>query len=225
MSEKERFEDEAAGKLIYAGMQLFGEYGFKGATTRMIASEAESNIGSIAYYFGNKKSLYLAIVNHIAERMKESFKLDDVLKLEQKEKSGIDQRQANHILKKIIKNMIQTFIADDEASSWLLLIMREQANPTEAFDILYNKVFDSIYISIGDLISVLMGLDKSDVRVTLEAHSLIGQVVFFLTGRTSLLRRMDGVIEGSYSKEDISLIEEVITSRIECYMKEDSLIS
>ena len=59
-------EDETAQKLILAGMELFGQYGFKGTTTRMIAEAADSNIGSIAYYFDNKTGLYHAIARHIA---------------------------------------------------------------------------------------------------------------------------------------------------------------
>ena len=59
--------------LIEAGMDLFGEYGFKGATTRMIADQAEVNISAIAYYFGGKEELYYAVAEFILSEMVRHF--------------------------------------------------------------------------------------------------------------------------------------------------------
>lgn len=214
MIQKRQFEDETAGKLIAAGMQLFGEFGFKGTTTRMIASEAHSNIGSIAYYFGNKRNLYLAIIRHIADRMREQFDLDMMKKGQLPE--GLTQEEARLALRRIVKDMIRTFIADDEASCWLLLVMREQAHPTEAFDILYEEVFDMVYKFLGSLIAILIDIDERDTRVTLEAHTLVGQIVFFLVGRIPLLRRLEN--KNGYDAELIDLVEKTILSHIDFYV-------
>ncbi|WP_308366910.1 MULTISPECIES: CerR family C-terminal domain-containing protein [unclassified Microbulbifer] len=218
MNIREYLADETAGKLISAGMRLFGEYGFKGTTTRMIAREAESNIGSIAYYFGNKRSFYLAIVSHIAERMRERFRLD-MISQKESHMVGLTAEDAHVILKGMVRNMIQTFVVDDEASCWLLLVMREQANPTEAFDILYNEVFDSVYRILSRLIAVLAGLEHDHIRATLEAHTLIGQVVFFLVGRSSIVRRLGG--KDGYSQEVIEIIEETILSHVNFFTREN----
>lgn len=46
-------------KILRSAEALFCEKGFKGASVRAIAKEAEVNIASISYYFGGKRELYL----------------------------------------------------------------------------------------------------------------------------------------------------------------------
>jgi AcrR family transcriptional regulator len=41
--------------------KVFSEYGFDGASTRMISSEAGVNMAMLNYYFGSKEGLFLAI--------------------------------------------------------------------------------------------------------------------------------------------------------------------
>ncbi len=56
-------------KLIKAATDLFGERGYDGASVRDIAKKAKQNIGSISYYFGDKKGLYSAVAEAIAHDM------------------------------------------------------------------------------------------------------------------------------------------------------------
>ena len=60
--------EETRDALIGAGLELFGENGFNATTTRMVASRAGANIAAIPYYFGGKKGLYHAVVEHIMMR-------------------------------------------------------------------------------------------------------------------------------------------------------------
>ena len=53
--------------LIHAAVEVFGESGLEAATTRDIAQRAQQNIAAIAYYFGGKEGLYLAVVEHIVQ--------------------------------------------------------------------------------------------------------------------------------------------------------------
>ncbi|KAA9340182.1 TetR/AcrR family transcriptional regulator [Adhaeribacter soli] len=41
---------------------LFAEYGYEGASTRMLAKEAGVNVAMISYYFGSKEKLFEALV-------------------------------------------------------------------------------------------------------------------------------------------------------------------
>jgi AcrR family transcriptional regulator len=41
--------------------KVFSDYGFEGASTRMISSEAGVNMAMLSYYFGSKEGLFLAI--------------------------------------------------------------------------------------------------------------------------------------------------------------------
>ncbi|MFP4031684.1 MAG: TetR family transcriptional regulator, partial [Desulfococcaceae bacterium] len=57
--------DETRRALIHAGLELFGEYGIKGTSTRMLAELSGANVAAIPYHFGSKRGLYLAVVAHI----------------------------------------------------------------------------------------------------------------------------------------------------------------
>ena len=56
-------------KIINAGMEYFGKYGYKSASTDDIAARAEISKGLLFYYFHNKKSFYLYLYDYCAELM------------------------------------------------------------------------------------------------------------------------------------------------------------
>ena len=49
-------------KILAAARGLFGEYGFHGTTTRMIAKKAKIDISTLHYHWGDKKDLYEAVL-------------------------------------------------------------------------------------------------------------------------------------------------------------------
>jgi TetR/AcrR family transcriptional regulator len=61
--------------LVAAGIELFAEFGFAGATTEVIARKAGVNKAMINYHFGGKEGLYEAILDRtlgpLAERLAE----------------------------------------------------------------------------------------------------------------------------------------------------------
>lgn len=206
--------DETAESLLLVGMRLFGELGFKATTTRMIAEEANSNIGSIAYYFGNKRNLYRAILAHIAERMQEEFRLDEIERQDRHRTFASDE-EAIDALRAIVRLLVRTFAAGGEASRWMLLVMREQADPSDAYDLLYDGVFDRVYNILGVRIAYLKKAAVDDIDVTIESHTLIGQIVFFLVGKNPILRRLGGI--DGFDEQMLKRIELSVLSHIECY--------
>src|SRR5437763_14728279 len=53
--------------LLRAAVEVFGDSGLEAATTRDIAQRSGQNIAAIAYYFGGKEGLYLAVAEHLVE--------------------------------------------------------------------------------------------------------------------------------------------------------------
>lgn len=49
-------------KILAAARGLFGEYGFHGTTTRMIAEKAKIDISTLHYHWGDKRDLYEAVL-------------------------------------------------------------------------------------------------------------------------------------------------------------------
>lgn len=65
--------DSVKAKILNTARRLFGEYGFHGTTTRMIASEAGIDISSLHYHWGDKANLFEAVTLDITDGMREKL--------------------------------------------------------------------------------------------------------------------------------------------------------
>ena len=54
--------DSMKARILMAARRVFGEYGFHGTTTRMIAQEVGIDVSTIYYHWGEKGDLYEAVV-------------------------------------------------------------------------------------------------------------------------------------------------------------------
>lgn len=72
--EKARKDPESMkAKILAAARKIFGEYGFHGATMRMIAHEVRIDISTLHYHWGEKKDLYEAAIIDINNDLREKF--------------------------------------------------------------------------------------------------------------------------------------------------------
>jgi AcrR family transcriptional regulator len=216
MNIPEKRGDTTRLALIHAGLELFGEYGFKGTTTRMLADHAGANIAAIPYYFGSKKGLYFAVMEHIVERMGERFgplrqRVGVLL-----EKPPVSHTEALEALQLMIRTVARLFVESDEPKSWVQLIVREQARPTEAFDIIYKGHMAHMQKLFSTLIAVYTGLDPDSPGVKLRCHALIGQILIFTISREGLLRHL-GVKK--LQDEHIQLIYRILLAHAEACLQ------
>ncbi len=186
----EKRNDNTRLALIRAGLLLFGEHGFKATSTRMLSQESGANISAIPYYFGGKEGLYTAVIEHIAEQI--NLTVGPVYaKIEAELNNGeSDDSRAKEHLKTILDALAHLFVESEDAKSWALLILKEQLKPTTAYDIIYNNVMKHVHEVLSALIAQLSGGKRDDPITIARAQSLMGQVLIFLSGRETLLRRM-----------------------------------
>ncbi|MGY8814005.1 MAG: CerR family C-terminal domain-containing protein [Gammaproteobacteria bacterium] len=216
MTIPEKRSDTTRLALIHAGLALFGEYGFKGTTTRALSNHAGANISAIPYYFGGKKGLYLAVMEYIVLRMQTHFGETREIVSSLLSKETIDKTEALDALKLMIRSMAQIFVESDEPKAWVQLIMREQARPTEAFDIIYNGQMVHIQHMYASLIAECTGLDPASDEVKLRCHALIGQILIFILSRESLLRHL---AVKKLQPEQIKLIYSILINHAQACLK------
>lgn len=60
-------------KILKAARRVFGEYGFHGTTTRMIAQEVGIDISTLHYHWGDKADLYEAVIVDISENLRQQL--------------------------------------------------------------------------------------------------------------------------------------------------------
>ena len=61
-------------RLLTAAAELFATRGYEGASVRAICAAAETNLNAVNYHFGNKQTLYAAVIEGVGERRLASAK-------------------------------------------------------------------------------------------------------------------------------------------------------
>lgn len=79
--EKARKNPESMkAKILVVARRIFGEYGFHGTTTRMIAKEVGIDISTLHYHWGDKNDLYEAVVMDVNNDLgKELLKVEKIV--------------------------------------------------------------------------------------------------------------------------------------------------
>jgi len=62
--------DSMKARILGKARQVFGQYGYHGATTRMIAEEVGIDISTLYYHWGEKRDLYEAVVRDVNEDLR-----------------------------------------------------------------------------------------------------------------------------------------------------------
>ncbi|MFA6010443.1 MAG: helix-turn-helix domain-containing protein [Desulfobacteraceae bacterium] len=60
-----RNPDSVKARILSVARKLFGQYGFQGTTTRMIAKEASIDISTLHYHWGDKGDLFEAVIHDL----------------------------------------------------------------------------------------------------------------------------------------------------------------
>lgn len=171
--------------LLDTAIEQFGRLGFEGASTRQIAKASGAAMSSITYHFGGKEGLYLAAAERIASGISEMqaplFAAARAAAIESRE-------QAVDWLLRLIDGFAQMMLRP-ETELWARFIIREQLDPTEAFDRLYRGAMEPLAETFVALLGrIRTDLDQKDVRAL--ALLFFGQALVLRAGRASVCRVM-----------------------------------
>lgn len=99
-------------KTLAVARRVFGDYGFHGTTTRMIAQEAGVDVATLYYHWGEKQELYEAVVTDITEDLRQQLR-----RVEQE----IHGRPLSERMARSIDAMTDYLFAHPEVSNLVLL--------------------------------------------------------------------------------------------------------
>ncbi len=173
-------------RLLDTAVDQFGRQGFEGASTRAIAAAVGTAMSSITYHYGGKRGLYLAAARHIADRMGE--RMAPALAAAEargREDQGPDGALAE--LLAIIDRFVEVMV-HPESAAWARFIVREQMEPTEAFDILYGGVMGRLVDRLSALVVLIGGGRYADAEARLKVIAIVGQALVFRVARATVLR-------------------------------------
>ncbi|MCU7843000.1 MAG: CerR family C-terminal domain-containing protein [Candidatus Thiodiazotropha sp. (ex Monitilora ramsayi)] len=176
-------------RLLTVALKAFGSRDYDDVSTREIVQAAEANISAISYHFGGKRGLYLATVTYLTEQLKTGM-TNRLEEIRQTANDSPPERSAGLICDFLL-HFLEHILLGEMGQHAPGIIFREQNRPTEAYDILYEKLLAPMHFTLASLIARYRKREPSDPEIIIMAHTMIGQTVIFRIGRTTLLRRLN----------------------------------
>jgi TetR/AcrR family transcriptional regulator, regulator of cefoperazone and chloramphenicol sensitivity len=170
--------------IIEAAMRGFAEKGFAATGTREIAAMANTNVASIAYHFGGKEGLRTACAEQIVELMGEV--------LEQARQGALpgDPATARMLLAALVRRMTGFLLLEPQARLVAGFMLREMAEPSEALDLIYEGLIETVHRRVCAIWGVATGQQPESAAVRLAVFTMIGQIIYFHVARPVVQRRM-----------------------------------
>ena len=178
---------------------MFGRLGFEGASTRQIARDAGVNLSAIVYHFGSKQALQVAVAEHVANNI--ISRIGPVM-AGRNAPGTPDEAQA--MFAEIVDTMTEVILGSAEAELWARFIIREQMQPTEAFDAIY-LIMGPMITAISKLVAVILER-PADEETQIRAFTLLGQILVFRFAHALVTRRLNWVEIGAAEREKIKQI-------------------
>lgn len=112
-------------EIVSVAIRLFGEHGFDGTSTRMLASQAGTTMSNITYHFGGKDGLYAAAGQAILDRLAAVLAEKPVAPLAK----GASRDDAFALIDQVIENM-GTFMLREDVAPMARFVAREHEDPS-----------------------------------------------------------------------------------------------
>ncbi|MFB9862679.1 TetR/AcrR family transcriptional regulator [Rufibacter immobilis] len=189
MSQKEKIDKKE--HLLEVAERVFGELGYEGASTRVLAQEAGVNMAMLNYYFGSKDGLLKAVVERRVSSMKKGFeeiarqdiscqeKLTQILQL------YVGRVATSKYLHKIIFREISVVRSGSDLSDYILEVLHGNAQVVQQIieegirngefravdaEMTVTSIFGTVFYLINSrrLASKMLGMDLFNDQVLQE---------------------------------------------------------
>lgn len=203
-------------RLLMVAIDHFGRYGIDGASTRAIARDAETTMSAITYHFGGKDGLYLAAAEHIAASIADKLALaEEACRGESAAfPAPLEPAEARIVLHRLVARMIEVIVRDG-SPSFARFIIREQAEPTAAFELIYDGALKRLIERIKGLVEAVSAVRLSELEARVHAYTLLGQVLVFRIARATVLA---GTGWGEMGNEEVASIERAIACNLDALL-------
>ncbi|MQW88783.1 CerR family C-terminal domain-containing protein [Sinorhizobium saheli] len=187
--------DATREKLLNTAIDVFGRYGFDGATTRKLADAAGVNLQAIPYYFGGKEGLFIAAAEHLASIIGGhvgDLRAAILTRFAELDADGakMTAAEARQYLTLIVQRMVVLFVSE-ESESWARFIIREQMEPTEAFRRIYGHIMRPMIEMARRLIGTILDDDPASEHIGLRTLSFVGSILIFRTAHAAVYAQLE----------------------------------
>jgi AcrR family transcriptional regulator len=146
---------ETRARVLEEARKRFAAQGFRHVTVREICHGAGANVAAVNYHFGDKRGLYLEVLEIAMAVMRQTT--------EQARLAG-EGGDAEHKLRAYIRLFLQR--VGQGRDSWIHQMMtHEMAEPTDALDRIVAEVIEPRIRYMRELIGEMLQLPSEDPRV------------------------------------------------------------
>lgn len=157
-------------RLLDVALRMFAERGFRNVTVRDLCREADANVASVNYHFGDKLGLYREIMERALERARE-----DVTILVP-EGAGPEDR-----LRHYVRTLLPRLASPSGDAVWVQKLMRHEMNdPTPLAPWIADVVVLPRIRFLSEAVAELMDAEPEDARVRRCVVSLQAQCLFYM---------------------------------------------
>jgi AcrR family transcriptional regulator len=204
--------------LVEAGLRLFGTKGFSATSTRELAAEAKANVASIAYHFGSKDGLRKAIAETIATTVRSILDaaFDDAGGALAQGDELARRTEAKQRVAAAIERVAVFLLASPLGEMFPRFVLREMAEQSIAFDVLYSGVFEPMHKRLCHLFAEATGGDPESEDTRLTVFAMIGPLLYFRIGAPAVQRRMGWKGYGPVEAKKIAkVVERLVSARLD----------
>jgi TetR/AcrR family transcriptional regulator, regulator of cefoperazone and chloramphenicol sensitivity len=169
-------------RILAASIEEFADHGYKGASTRGIASRADVNIAALNYYFGGKPKLYRASVDYIVDWTNQLLEPIAAEARAALQRADLSPQEARRVLASYLGNLSGFFLGahgEGWRPSWSILLARTEFEPPEGDPWTFSSTLGILMLPFGGLTARALGRPPEDEECRAIALGMLAQVLFF----------------------------------------------
>lgn len=163
---------DARERLLQAAEEVFADYGYEGASVRMICGRAGVNVAGVNYHFGDKERLYIEAVKRAHTCSARDMPVHEL------NPPGTPPAEK---LERFIRGMVASMHAPARPSA-MKLMMREMAHPGKAAGTVVDEFIRPLAFHLRGVLRELLP-HHSQERVLLTGFSVIAQCLYYRQNR------------------------------------------
>jgi AcrR family transcriptional regulator len=201
--------EETRARIVEAAVEVFGERGYDGASTRDIANAAGVNAPAIQYYFDGKEGVYLACVEHLIallwRKMSPSVEAAESALADPE----VNDQALIEVSLGILGTVVSTIQDSPQTTVWRAFMDRHQAGlcPESATMAFEERFKSRIANVIRLLIARLAGLAVDDERTVIHSMALFTQGLAFRVQKPKLLSALNWT---EVNQKEMELVRDVV---------------
>ena len=173
-------------KLLKTSARIFAQKGYTDTSVRDIVAAAKMNVSAVSYYFGDKRSLYLATVKYLASENHKPFQEDKPLADQLARLDTLSREQTLDLLHTLLNKVIDLGLDDKMLPLERIFTHAALDSSKEMLPLLFSFL-EGYHTRPYKVISKLTGLKEKSVELVITTHVIFGQINFSQCHRIALL--------------------------------------